>query len=124
MKKIVLLIALVLVVAGSVYVYRKATAPVVYENNPNDFKPSFSPDGTRILFYSYRHGNPQIYVMDADGANPVRVTNTSRDAFFPSWSPDGSRLLFCSDRDGFLTRYFKIYGVQADGSGLVRVAGT
>jgi dipeptidyl aminopeptidase/acylaminoacyl peptidase len=36
--------------------------------------PAFSPDGSRIAFASNRDGNFEIYVMDADGTNLVRVT--------------------------------------------------
>ena len=39
------------------------------------FEPVFSPDGSRIAFVSPRDGNPEIYVMDADGTGTVRVTN-------------------------------------------------
>ena len=35
----------------------------------------WSPDGTRIAFTSERDGNREIYVMDADGSNLIRVTD-------------------------------------------------
>jgi Tol biopolymer transport system component len=36
--------------------------------------PTFSPDGTRIAFGSARNGNDDIYLIDADGGNEVRLT--------------------------------------------------
>ena len=36
----------------------------------------WSPDGSRIAFTSARDGNFEIYVMDADGSNPTRLTNS------------------------------------------------
>jgi Tol biopolymer transport system component len=60
--------------------------------------PSWSPDGERIAFASQRHCNWDIYVMDADGKNPVNLTNNIADGgnsagwyFFlvgdTAWSP-------------------------------------
>ena len=49
-------------------------------NNPNSEQPSWSPDGTKIAFWGVRP-NPggaavaEIYVMNADGTNEVRITN-------------------------------------------------
>ena len=51
------------------------------------------------MFVSTRDGNEEIYVMNADGSNPVNLTkNDSRDTM-PSWSPDGTKIAFVSDRD-------------------------
>ena len=37
--------------------------------------PAWSPDGSKIAFASGRDGNAEIYVMNADGTNVVRLTN-------------------------------------------------
>ena len=37
--------------------------------------PAWSPDGARIAFQSNRHGNNEIYVMNADGSNQINLTN-------------------------------------------------
>ena len=39
----------------------------------------------QIAFMSKRDGNPEIYVMDADGGNPQNLTNNPRDDFSPTW---------------------------------------
>src|SRR3954470_21239138 len=36
---------------------------------------SYSPDGKHIIFTSFRDGDAEIYIMDADGKNPDRITN-------------------------------------------------
>ena len=46
-------------------------------------RPRWSSDGTRIGFESGRDGNPEIYVMNADGSNQTNVTrNPASDADF------------------------------------------
>jgi len=54
----------------------------------------------QIAFSSTRDGNLEIYVMNADGNNQIRLTNHPEADFQPSWSPDGSRIAFVSDRNG------------------------
>jgi uncharacterized repeat protein (TIGR01451 family) len=78
----------------------------------NDFGPSWSPDGTKIAFYSDRSGNNEIYVMNADGSSVVNLTNNAADDRSPAWSPDGARIAFGTGRDGA----GEIYVMNADGS--------
>ena len=64
-----------------------------------DTDPVWSPDGQRILFSSNRDGNYEIYSMDADGQNQVRLTNDPGNDYDPSQAVDG-RIVFSSNRDG------------------------
>jgi Tol biopolymer transport system component len=70
-------------------------------SNWDDENPRWSPDGTRIAFKSTRNGqtNYDLYVMDADGHNPVRVTDHPAHDHDPAWLPDGESLVFSSARD-------------------------
>ena len=54
----------------------------------------------QIAFSSTRDGNSEIYVMDADGNNQIRLTNHPEADNQPSWSPDGRRIAFFSNRNG------------------------
>lgn len=55
-----------------------------------DMQPKWSPDGRQIAFTSDRAGGDNIWVMDADGSNPVQVSKESfRLLNQPEWSPDG-----------------------------------
>ena len=70
-----------------------------------DFGPVWSPDGTKIAFWSTRDGlaNPEIYVMNADGSNPVRLTINPAEDRDPFWSRDGQWIGYHSrgaGRDG------------------------
>jgi len=79
-----------------------------------DESPAWSPDGSRIAFHSPRAGGlPEVYAIDADGANLTRLTYNDVADGFPAWSPDGSRIAFASERDG----NWEIYLMAADGSG-------
>ena len=55
---------------------------------------AWSPDGARIAFSSTKDGNYELYVMQADGSNIVRLTNTANEELAPSWSPDGTRIVY------------------------------
>jgi len=70
-------------------------------NSAGDFGPSWSPDGSKIAFWSDRDGNSDIYVMNADGSEQTRLTDNSASDQEPAWSPDGRRVAFVSSRDGF-----------------------
>ena len=72
----------------------------------------------KIAFDSGRDENSEIYVMEADGTNPVNLTNNAATDFDPSWSSDGTKIAFASDRDGNL----EIYVMEPDGSNPVNLS--
>ena len=65
----------------------------------------WSPDGSRIAFISDRVGDPQIYVMKADGTEVAKVTNDRDLEGLPMWLPDGNRIAYYSRRTGTLETY-------------------
>ena len=72
----------------------------------------WSPDDQRIAFVSERDGSPQVYIMNADGSNPTRLTQGGAVDQLPTWSPDGTRIAFQTNRDG----NNEVYVMNADGS--------
>ena len=64
-------------------------------------RPDWSRDGRRIVYASYvgRQWH-QLWVMTADGKNPVQLTYGDFDATSPRWSPDASRIAYISNEGG------------------------
>ena len=71
----------------------------------------------KIVFESNRDGTVQIYVMNSDGSNVIRLTDRPGMSMSPAVSPDGHMIAFRSDRDGT----DQIYIMHADGSHVVRL---
>lgn len=65
-----------------------------------DTAPALSPNGRKVAFMSRREGNWDIFVANADGSNPIRITSNPAEDGLPTWSPDGQVIAFVSQRDG------------------------
>src|SRR6059058_369793 len=63
-------------------------------------EPAFSPDGSRIAFTSTRDGQPEIYIMDADGTSAARLTNSPGADGDASFTADGQAVVYHSRRTG------------------------
>lgn len=58
------------------------------------------PFDARIAFISTRSGNKELWLMDVDGRNPLRLTDHRSIVLNPDFSPTGKELLFTSYRAG------------------------
>ena len=70
-----------------------------------------SPVWGKIVFYSKRDVNWDIYKMNSDGSNQTRLTHHPATDSAPRWSPNGQQIAFESDRDGNT----EVYVMDADG---------
>ncbi|MFW6413271.1 MAG: Tol-Pal system beta propeller repeat protein TolB [Oceanicaulis sp.] len=83
----------------------------------DDVEPSYSPEGDRVVFSSSRSGSSQLYVMNADGTDPVRISFGEGRYMTPVWSPRGDLVAFTKQHQG----RFMLGVVEADGSGEERI---
>lgn len=112
-----------------------------------DGGPWFSPDGTKIVWRAWypetaeekamwrewmRHNFVSavpldLWVMDVDGGNRVRLTQNGATNWAPSWHPDGRRIVFSSNLDDWrpdrqtFGHNFELYLINSDGTGLQRL---
>jgi dipeptidyl aminopeptidase/acylaminoacyl peptidase len=67
----------------------------------NDSDPQWSPDGTKVAFVSDRSGkafdesrNTDVWVISADGGQPIKISDHEESDESPRWSPDGKTIAF------------------------------
>jgi Tol biopolymer transport system component/DNA-binding winged helix-turn-helix (wHTH) protein len=78
----------------------------------------FSPDGTRIAFLrAIDAAVRDIYIMDANGGVPQRITTDNRFVNAIAWSRDGQSLVFSSDRGG----KFSLWRIPVSGGAPLRL---
>ena len=93
----------------------ETTRPVVGSPSIHDMAPL----NQRIVYVSEADGAPDIFVMNADGTDPRKLTlNTAQDVQ-PRWSSAGARIVFASDRLG--EGNWQIYTMTLNGSDVLRM---
>jgi len=86
----------------------------IHRDTLGAFDPAFSPTGDRMAVVSIRDGNPEVYAMNPDGTESVRLTTAPGLDGAPAFTPDGRTVVFHSDRSGKR----QVYAVDVDGQGL------
>jgi eukaryotic-like serine/threonine-protein kinase len=88
-------------------------------------QPVWSPDGSQIAFVAFgdERTGMDIWVMNADGSDPVNVSWGIGDEFDPEWTPDGERIIFTHHiRDAGNQPIYALAWVKADGTDRVRIS--
>ena len=83
------------------------------------FKPTWSPDASKVCFLANKDGIFDIYIANIDGSNPKAVFSGHIN-LDPEWSPLDNRIVFASDKDNYRLTY-NIFVVDSDGENLVRL---
>ena len=97
-------------------------ATLISEGSWFNVRPVYSPDGNQIAFGSDRDGHQSaIWVADANGNSPTRITDPSLRAFWPDWSPDGNVILFS---DNCCLPHSNLWTVEPNGNNLDQVTNT
>ncbi len=60
-------------------------------------KPKLSPNGRHIVFTAYEEGHTELYLMDAKGSEPKRLTYLGAHLWPLGWTPDSKEILFVSN---------------------------
>ena len=101
--------------------------------NSLDVQPAYPPDGKKIAFVSDRSGSDQLWAVNADGSNPVRISAVGGGrqgvGSFPAWTPDGqyiqvgATLYHLSGGEGVTVPYGGVVSFSPDGKRAYSSAG-
>ncbi len=114
---------------------RDPAAPRLSETNgawsPGSDLIAFESNRTYIIVDGKRVYRPEIWVMNADGSNPVQLTDfslwptpTNILVTKPTWSPKGDRIAFHRRVGDAVRGHAQIYTMNADGSDVTQITNT
>lgn len=98
--------------SAQLYTWKKGVTALFPGSVAGDAEPQSA--AGKIVFTSYRisAANPEIFIVNLDGSNALRLTTDTHTDHQPSLSPDGSTVVFSSTRSGTS----RIWTMGADGS--------
>lgn len=102
----------------------------------------FSPDGTKLIWRASRPQteadrkeykellaqnlvaptNMEVWIANADGSNPKKVTAFGQANWAPTYMPDSKRIIFASNHEYKRGFPFNLYTINEDGSNLTKVS--
>jgi Tol biopolymer transport system component len=88
----------------------------------DDGSPSWSPDGTKILFASGRSGAYDIFAMKRNGTGMLQLSDRGRGDAEPVFSRDGKRVAFVECDQSFA--HCQLWTMKANGKGARRLTKT
>lgn len=86
------------------------------ESPAYDSAGEFSPDGSRLAFYSAGGEGSEIAVVALDGSKRLTLV-PSGEHYYPHWSPDGRWIVYTTAAEGGGENEWDLYAVRSDGSG-------
>ncbi len=80
-------------------------------NKDVEFEPSISPDGKWVAFSGNYDGNVDVYVVNAEGGTPKRLTWHPGQDIVRGWN--GNKIVFASPRASFSGRFLRLFEIDA-----------
>jgi Tol biopolymer transport system component len=84
--------------------------------------PTWSPNGTKIVYSTLSNGSSNIWVIGATSGPPLLLFEAPGYEDQPAWSPDGTKIAMVSDWMAYDFVY-DIYTINADGTGFTALTG-
>ena len=78
-----------------------------------NIEPTWTPDGKKIVYVSWEDEDPEIMIMNSDGSEKRKLTNTDKRDENPIVTNDGKFIIFTSNRN--LEMNSEIYIMDIDG---------
>jgi len=101
-------------------------------NNRQDDWPVWSPDGSRIAYVSQTNGYYNVFLINADGTNKIKITfepesSNGYASCEPTWSPDGSQIVYARvewfEDEQIIELVSHLWIMNADGSNKKQLTG-
>jgi TolB protein len=92
-------------------------------NADGDISPSLSPDGKQVVFRSrLRDNDDEIYSINTDGSNLIRLTDHKGSDESPVWTADGKQIAFLSNLNSPDPDNLFMFTMDQDGSNVHRLS--
>jgi Tol biopolymer transport system component len=100
-----------------------AVAQEKHKGPSEDLRSELKSYAPRVVFETKRDGNWELYLVNADGSNPVNLTRTPDvGELYPKPAPDGSKIVFVADEGKGSAMVRNLYVMNADGTGRLKIA--
>lgn len=88
----------------------------ITDNKAREINPRFSPDGHWIAFSSNRYGNNDVFVVQATGGTPRRLTYHTGSDEVVAWTPNSQNIIYrASHGDGSFPGNATLYQISVEG---------
>jgi TolB protein len=93
------------------------------QGSPEELLAALKASKHRIVCESNRDGHWDLWIMNADGSNPVNLTKTvDVDELYPKVSPDGTKICFVADEGKGDEKVRNLYVMEIDGTKRTKIA--
>ncbi|MEK7677619.1 MAG: hypothetical protein AAB676_17460 [Verrucomicrobiota bacterium] len=99
-----------------------APGPNYAASEPGSLREQLKASPFKIVYESYVNDNWELFLMNADGSEPVNLTHTPKEhELYPQVSPDGAKICFVSDRGEGRETIRSLYYMDSDGKNRKKV---